>query len=87
MRRIFEGEVKKRTKELAESESKYRVLVEEINDGYFVNQNGQIIFQNQAYCDLHGFSPQEMLGKPYTDFIAPKSIPMVRRLYEKRMVG
>ena len=82
----LEGEVKKRTKELAESESKYRVLVEEINDGYFVNQNGRIVFANQAYCDLHSFSSQEILGKPYTDFIAPKSLSMVRRLYEKRMV-
>jgi PAS domain S-box-containing protein len=81
----LEGEVKKRTKELAESESKYRMLVEEINDGYFVNQNGRIVFANQAYCDLHGYSPQEMFGKPYTDLIAPKSLPMVQRLYEKRM--
>ena len=83
----LEGEVKKRTKELVESESKYRVLVEEINDGYFVNQNGRIVFANQAYCDLHGYSPQEMFGKPYTDLIAPQSLPMVRGFYEKRMVG
>ncbi len=39
----LEGEMKKRTKELAESESKYRVLLEEINDGCFVNQNGRIV--------------------------------------------
>jgi PAS domain S-box-containing protein len=83
----LEEEVEKRTKELGESESKYRVLVEEINDGYFVNQNGRIVFANQAYCDLHGYSSQEMLGKPYPDLIAPKSLPMVRRLYEKRMAG
>jgi PAS domain S-box-containing protein len=83
----LEGEVEKRTKELAESESKYRVLVEDINDGYFVNQNRRIVFANQAYCDLHGYSSEEMIGRPYTDFIAPKSLPMVRRLYEKRMAG
>ncbi len=83
----LEGEVKKRTKELAESESKYRILVEKINDGYFVNQNGRIVFANQAYCDLHGYSLQEMLGKPYTDLIAPKSLPMVKSFYEKRMAG
>lgn len=83
----LEGEVENRTKQLAESESKYRVLVEEINDGYFVNQNGRIAFANQAYCDLHGYSPQEMLGKPYTDLIAPKSLPAVRKFYEKRMTG
>jgi PAS domain S-box-containing protein len=83
----LEKEVEKRTKELAESESKYRVLVEDINDGYFVNQNGKIVFANQAYCDLHGFTSREMIGKPYTELVTPKSLPVVRQLYERRMLG
>ncbi len=81
----LEGEVEKRTKELAESESKYRLLVEGINDGYFVNQRGVIVFANQAYCDLHGYALQEIIGKPYTELIAPKSLNFVQRLYEQRM--
>ncbi|MBA4416439.1 MAG: hypothetical protein C0392_00800 [Syntrophus sp. (in: bacteria)] len=83
----LEREVEKRTRELAESESKYRVLVEEINDGYFVNQKGVIVFANQAFCDLHGYTPQEVIGKPYTDIVAFKSLSIVQKLYEKRMSG
>ncbi len=83
----LEKEVEHRTKQLAESESKYRVLVEEINDGYFVNQNGHIVFANQAYCDLHGYTYEEMIGKPYEELIAPHSLPLVRKLYEDRMAG
>lgn len=83
----LEWEVEHRTKQLAESESKYRILVEEINDGYFVNQNGHIVFANQAYCDLHGYTYEEMLGKPYEELIAPHSLPFVRKLYEERMAG
>jgi PAS domain S-box-containing protein len=83
----LEGEVDKRTKELAESEAKYRVLIEDINDGYFVNQKGTIVFANRAYCDLHGLLPQETIGKSYTDLVAIKSLPLVRRLYEDRMAG
>lgn len=83
----LEGEVEKRTKQLAESESKYRVLVEEINDGYFVNQNGRIVFANQAYCDLHGYSYEEMINKPYEDLVAPRSLTKVRKFYEKRIAG
>lgn len=80
----LEGEVEKRTKELAESESKYRVLVEDINDGYFVNQDGMIVFANQAFCDIHGHALAEVIGKPYADFIAPKSLVEVQGLYEER---
>jgi len=56
----LEQEVENRTKELAESEAKYRVLIEEINDGYFVNQNGNIIFANMAFCDIHGYKPGKL---------------------------
>ncbi len=85
--RTLQREVEERTKELAESEAEYRILVEGINDGYFVNQNGRIVFANQPFCDLHGYALTEMLGKPYTEIIAPKSLPLVRRLYENRMTG
>jgi len=84
----LEREVEERTGELAESESKYRVLVEEINDGYFVvNRNGHIVFANQEFCNLYGYPLQEMIGKAITDLVAPKSLPIVRSFYEKRMVG
>ncbi len=84
----LELEVEKRTGELAESESKYRVLVEEINDGYFVvNRNGRIVFANQEFCNLYGYSLQEMIGKAYTDLVAPRSLPTVQSFYEKRMAG
>jgi PAS domain S-box-containing protein len=85
--RDLEREVEERTGELAESESKYRTLVEEINDGYFVNQSGRIVFANQAFCDLHGYTLDEMVGRPYTDIVAEKSLAGVRRLYERRASG
>ncbi len=84
----LEHEVEKRARELAESESQYRVLVEEINDGYFVvNRKGRIFFANQEFCNLHGYTSQEMIGKAYADLIAQKSLAMVQNLYEKRIAG
>jgi PAS domain S-box-containing protein len=83
----LEGEVKKRTKELVESESKYRILVEEINDGYFVTQKGVIVFANQAFCNMHGYTLREIIGKPYTELVAEKSLRIVQRMYEKGTIG
>jgi PAS domain S-box-containing protein len=45
------------------------------------------VFANRAYCDLHGLLPLETIGKSYTDLVALKSLPLVRRLYEDRMAG
>jgi PAS domain S-box-containing protein len=83
----LEQEVENRTKELAESEAKYRLLIEEINDGYFVNQNGKIIFANNAFCDIHGYKPEEVIGRPYIDFIAAESRGEIKRLYEDRITN
>jgi PAS domain S-box-containing protein len=80
-------EVKKRTQELSESEGKYRILVEEINDGYFVNQRGRIVFANRAFADLHGYLPEEVVGKSYIDFVAEESRSQVETLYRERMSG
>jgi PAS domain-containing protein len=63
----LERDVEKRTGELAESESKYRILVEEINDGYFVvNRSGRIVFANQEFCNLYGYPLEDMIGKAIT---------------------
>ncbi len=83
--RILEVKVEERTRELAESEGKYRLLVEEIRDGYFVNQGGRIVFANKAFCDMHGYLMREVIGRPYTDFVAPESLGEVRKIYERRV--
>lgn len=83
----LEREVAERTGELSESEGKYRVLVEEINDGYFVNQRGRIVFANRAFAELHGYQPEEVVGKPYVDFVAEESRLQVEKLYRQRMSG
>lgn len=84
----LEREVNKRTKLLVESEANYRVLVEEINDGYFVSKDGVVVFANKTFCKMHGYEDaNEVIGRPYTDFIAPASLKMVTKFYEERLRG
>ncbi|HTY23632.1 MAG TPA: ATP-binding protein [Desulfomonilaceae bacterium] len=83
--RTLEAMVEMRTRELAESERKYRQLVEEIRDGYFVSQNGKIAFANQAFCDMHGYALDEVIGTDYKDFVAPDSLNEVMGLYQDPM--
>ncbi len=80
----LEKEVEERTRELAESEAKYRILVEEVTDGFFVLQKGRVVFANRAFSSMHGYSPDEVVGRPYTDFVAPESISEVKRFYQRR---
>ncbi len=80
----LERMVGERTRDLAESEAKYRMLVEEINDGYFIARNGKLVFANKAFCEMHGYSVAEVIGRAYLDFVAPESRGQLTRIRGKR---
>lgn len=67
----LEQVVRARTAELRESELKYKTLVEEINDGYFVVQDEVVVFANPTFGQMHGYAPSEMIGKKFHAFIDP----------------
>jgi PAS domain S-box-containing protein len=60
-RKRAEGELKK-------SEKRYRSLVEDINDGYFIIQDRKFVYVNQAFADLSGYKKEIMLGKDFSRF-------------------
>lgn len=77
--------VRQRTAALKESEQRYKVLVEEINDGYFVLQDRRVVFANPAFCKMHGYPLEEVLNQPFTRFIDPESRAQVVARYEKSL--
>lgn len=83
----LEQKVIMRSRELAESETKYRILVEEINDGYFVNLDDKIVFANKAFCQMHGYERREVIGRNYIDLVALESVDRTRSFYERRLNG
>ena len=55
---------------LIKSEIKYKDLINEVSDGYFVTNNqGLITFANNSLAKIFGFiSPEEMTGHLFTEF-------------------
>ena len=84
--RRLEEKVRARTAQLRESELKYKTLVEEINDGYFVIQDEVIVFANQAYCQMHGYPFNEVLSRKYYEFIDPKNRRKVAKIYQRSLL-
>ena len=62
------AERKRAEKELKKSEKRYRSLVEDINDGYFIIQDGKFVYVNQAFADLSGYTKETMLGRDFLRF-------------------
>ncbi|MGB8707385.1 MAG: PAS domain S-box protein, partial [Dehalococcoidia bacterium] len=58
--------------ELIKSGSKYRSLVETAGAGVVSGDlQGNLTFVNETFCRMLGYSPEEMVGKPFVDFVNP----------------
>jgi PAS domain S-box-containing protein len=83
----LERTVRQRTAELAESERRYKTLVDEINDGYFMIQDERIAYANRAFCRMHHAKLGEVLGRPYLDFVTEDCRSRVSEAYGKALKG
>jgi PAS domain S-box-containing protein len=72
---------------IKESERHYKTLVEDINDGYLVCQNGKIVFTNPAFLAMHGYSREEVLGKELKEFLPSEYIQEVERIFRDKTEG
>jgi len=72
---------------LRESEKRYRMLFENANIAIFVAQDGMIKSPNPKALDLHGYSEEDFISKPFMNFIHPEDQKMVQDRHERRLRG
>jgi len=73
--------------ELRESEEKYRTLIDRANDVVCVIQDGVIKMCNPRLEDYRGGSRNEIVGRPFTDFVHPDALPELIDNYNRRTSG
>ncbi|MCD4651421.1 MAG: PAS domain S-box protein, partial [Candidatus Cloacimonetes bacterium] len=72
---------------LKQSEEKYRTLIDKNQDGVFIEQNGKIIFINEAFTGMIGFNADELVGRDFIQLIAPVDRELVADRYRLRQAG
>lgn len=72
---------------LRESEEKYRTLIENATDGIVIVQNGLLKFANQTMCDIMKYSMDELLNKPFLDYIDGAEHESLNDFHSRRMQG
>jgi PAS domain S-box-containing protein len=79
---------KKAERELQESEERYRMLVETMNDGVGVqDEEGTVIYANDKFARMLGYSRQELRGRPSIDLVAEEYRELYREKLAKRVTG
>jgi len=72
---------------LRESEAKYSALVEQAKDVVAIVQDGVCKFANRAAEEVSGFEVEEIVGKPFLNWMTPESRDLVAQRYKLRMAG
>jgi len=74
--------------ELALSEAKYRALVEGSSDFiYVLDREGQFTYANQESSHLLGYSPQDIIGKHFSEVLHPKDVEALKYTFQERRTG
>lgn len=75
-------------KALRESEERYRLLVENMSDGLGMqDENGVISFVNQRFCQMMGYSREELLNQPLNNFLDAANQKILQEQRQQRQQG
>lgn len=70
-----------------ELENKYRIIIENSKEIIIVSQNGKIQFLNPLGLKITGYGLNELIGRPFIQFIHPEDRDLVWDHYRKRLSG
>ncbi len=72
---------------LADSEAKYRKVVENVNEGILVTAAGRILYANPRALALTGLDEETALSRPFIEFIHPDDRDLVLSNHMRRLRG
>jgi PAS domain S-box-containing protein len=87
MQKHLEQLVEERTADVADSEVRFRSVVENANEAIVVTQDEAVKYCNPKVSDLVGYSSEEMLSQGFEAFIHPGDLEMVLCEYRARLSG
>jgi PAS domain S-box-containing protein len=72
---------------LRESEAKFKSFVEQMNDGYCVIQDSQIVFANARIASMFGYTQDKVIGKTIQEFLPPETVKKLVEAHTRRRRG
>jgi len=86
--KILRQQVQKRTAELTDSESRFRAIFEQAAVGIaHVAPGGRFLRLNQKFCDIVGYTHNELLNLKFQDITHPDDIDTDLTLYQQLLDG
>jgi len=82
------AEWKEAREKLAESERKFRTVIENAEEGLaMIGDNYRINYINKKLCEITGYTEEELIGRDFRGLLADKSRRLVAERYRSRRKG
>ena len=78
---------KQAEKALLDSEKKYRLIVENANEGIVITQDGMLKLANPQVLEFTGYSEKHLQTRTFLDYVHPDDRQMVIDHHRKRLAG
>ncbi len=72
---------------LRESEEKYEAFIESSLMGIFIHKDGRYEYVNNRFAEIHGYTPEELLGKNHLLLTHPNQRKTIKKRTFKRLKG
>ena len=77
----------KQQEALRESETRYRTLAQYSRTGIYIHIGGLMKFVNNSFAEMLGYTPEEIVGRQYWEFVHPGDREMVKKISLGRARG
>src|SRR3989304_3569688 len=85
---MYAIDIKKADNELRNSEKKYKDFVDTILEGlWIVDREGKTIYTNKQLLDMLGYNQDEIIGRPFFNFVHEKFREDAKKFFERRKKG
>ncbi len=80
-------QIKKAQQKLQEIEELYRTLAENSHDAVYIYRNNKLLFVNDTFCNLLGYTKEELLSIDPWNLVHPEMLEQLRDYSQKRLAG
>jgi len=73
--------------DITEPNQEYKTLTENSLTGIFIHQDKRFVFVNDRFAEMHGYKPEELLGKDHLLLTHPDEREKSSEIASKRLIG
>ena len=77
----------KTAKPVRQEQEKYRILMENAQDGFFILQEGSLSLANKTLARMTGYSGQKMIGMDLKSLLPPEGAAFLEKMRKRRSGG